>query len=67
MTKEVKVWTIKDNYHLRDDILSKVVLTLAFGLSHDETLSNCQTPQERQRTEELIQPISGGNFFVNPQ
>lgn len=32
MTKEVKVWTIKDNYRLGDDIQSKV-LAFAFGLS----------------------------------
>lgn len=32
MTKECKVWTIKDNYHLGDDIQSKV-LAFAFGLS----------------------------------
>lgn len=32
MTKEAKVWTIKDNYRLGDDIQSKV-LALAFGLS----------------------------------
>jgi DNA invertase Pin-like site-specific DNA recombinase len=30
MTKECRVWTIKDNYRLGDDIQSKV---LAFGLS----------------------------------
>lgn len=32
MTKECRVWTIKDNYRLGDDILSKV-LAFAFGLS----------------------------------
>lgn len=32
MSKEVKVWTIKDNYRLGDDIQSKV-LAFAFGLS----------------------------------
>ncbi len=32
MKKECKVWTIKDNYHLGDDIQSKV-LAFAFGLS----------------------------------
>lgn len=32
MTKEYKVWTIKDNYRLGDDIQSKV-LAFAFGLS----------------------------------
>ncbi len=32
MTKECKVWTIKDNYRLGDDIQSKV-LAFAFGLS----------------------------------
>jgi len=32
MTKECKVWTIKDNYRLGEDIQSKV-LTFAFGLS----------------------------------
>ena len=32
MTKECKVWTVKDNYRLGDDIQSKV-LAFAFGLS----------------------------------
>ena len=32
MTKEARVWTIKDNYRLGDDIQSKV-LAFAFGLS----------------------------------
>lgn len=32
MTKEAKVWTVKDNYRLGDDIQSKV-LAFAFGLS----------------------------------
>ena len=32
MKKEVRIWTIKDNYHLGDDIESKV-LAFAFGLS----------------------------------
>ena len=32
MTKEAKVWTIKDNYRLGEDIQSKV-LAFAFGLS----------------------------------
>ena len=32
MNKECKVWTIKDNYRLGDDIQSKV-LAFAFGLS----------------------------------
>ena len=32
MSKECKVWTIKDNYRLGDDIQSKV-LAFAFGLS----------------------------------
>jgi DNA invertase Pin-like site-specific DNA recombinase len=32
MKKDVKVWTIKDNYRLGDDISSKV-LAFAFGLS----------------------------------
>ena len=32
MTRKCKVWTIKDNYRLGDDIQSKV-LAFAFGLS----------------------------------
>lgn len=32
MTKECRVWTIKDNYRLGDDMQSKV-LAFAFGLS----------------------------------
>lgn len=34
MTKECRVWTIKDNYRLGEDIQSKV-LAFAFGLSAD--------------------------------
>ena len=33
MTKECRVWTIKDNYRLGDDIQSKV-LAFAFGLAN---------------------------------
>lgn len=32
MNKDIKIWTIKDNYRLGDDINSKV-LAFAFGLS----------------------------------
>ena len=32
MEREIKVWTIKDNYRLGDDLTSKV-LAFAFGLS----------------------------------
>ena len=32
MENEIKVWTIKDNYRLGDDLTSKV-LAFAFGLS----------------------------------
>jgi DNA invertase Pin-like site-specific DNA recombinase len=32
MTKEVKLWSIKDNYELGSDISSKV-LAFAFGIS----------------------------------
>lgn len=62
MTKECRVWTIKDNYRLGDDIQSKV-LAFAFGLSaeieRNEILDNCKDADERKRTEELIRPIDG--------
>ena len=71
MTKEAKVWTIKDNYRLGDDIQSKV-LAFAFGLSAEiernlisqrtkealaRNLANCADEAERERTAELIRPI----------
>jgi DNA invertase Pin-like site-specific DNA recombinase len=48
MTKECKVWTIKDNYRLGDDIQSKV-LAFAFGLS-----AEIERNLIRQRTKEAL-------------
>ena len=47
MTKECRVWTIKDNYRLGDDIQSKV-LAFAFGLS-----AEIERNLISQRTKEL--------------
>ena len=54
MTKECRVWTIKDNYRLGDDIQSKV-LAFAFGLSAEieRSLISQRTKEAlaRRRTE----------------
>ncbi|MBQ8500939.1 MAG: master DNA invertase Mpi family serine-type recombinase [Bacteroides sp.] len=54
MTKECRVWTIKDNYRLGEDIQSKV-LAFAFGLSAEieRTLISQRTKEAlaRKRTE----------------
>ena len=49
MKKECKVWTIKDNYRLGDDIQSKV-LAFAFGLS-----AEIERNLISQRTKEALQ------------
>jgi DNA invertase Pin-like site-specific DNA recombinase len=48
MTKECRVWTIKDNYRLGDDIQSKV-LAFAFGLS-----AEIERTMISQRTKEAL-------------
>ena len=48
MTKECRVWTIKDNYRLGDDIQSKV-LAFAFGLS-----AEIERNMISQRTKEAL-------------
>lgn len=48
MTKECKVWTIKDNYRLGEDIQSKV-LAFAFGLS-----AEIERNLSSQRTKEAL-------------
>ena len=57
MTKECRVWTIKDNYRLGDDIQSKV-LAFAFGLSAEiERNLNSQRTKEalaRKKAEGVI-------------
>lgn len=57
MTKECKVWTIKDNYRLGDDIQSKV-LAFAFGLSAEieRNLISQRTKEalERKRAEGVV-------------
>lgn len=57
MTKECRVWTIKDNYRLGDDIQSKV-LAFAFGLSAEieRNLISQRTKEAlaRKRTEGVI-------------
>ena len=46
MNKECKVWTIKDNYRLGDDIQSKV---LAFAFGRNFTTENGKTTTCRQK------------------
>lgn len=57
MTKECKVWTIKDNYRLGDDIQSKV-LAFAFGLSAEieRNLISQRTKEalDRKRAEGVV-------------
>jgi len=54
MTKECKVWTVKDSYRLGDDIQSKI-LAFAFGLSAEiERKLICERTREalaRRRAE----------------
>ena len=66
MTKESRVWTIKDNYRLGDDIQSKV-LAFAFGLSAEieRNLISQRTKEALARlkkeghpVQELVKPIS---------
>ena len=62
MTKECKVWTIKDNYRLGDDIQSKV-LAFAFGLS-----AEIERNLISQRTKEaLARKRSEGVVLGRPQ
>jgi len=51
MTKECRVWTIKDNYRLGDDIQSKV-LAFAFGLS-----AEIERQLISQRTKEALRRL----------
>jgi len=57
MEKEIKVWTIKDNYRLGDDLTSKV-LAFAFGLSAEieRNLISQRTKEAlvKKRTEGIV-------------
>lgn len=61
MTKETKVWTIKDNYSLGDDIQSKV-LAFAFGLSAEieHNLISQRTKEALARLKSEDKPIRRG-------
>ena len=62
MNKECKVWTIKDNYRLGDDIQSKV-LAFAFGLS-----AEIERNLISQRTKEaLARKVSEGVILGRPK
>lgn len=62
MTKECKVWTIKDNYRLGEDIQSKV-LAFAFGLS-----AEIERNLISQRTKEaLVRKRSEGVVLGRPK
>src|SRR5574344_1907416 len=64
MNKECKVWTIKDNYRLGDDIQSKV-LAFAFGLSAEieRNLISQRTKEALARLKAEGKPI-GRNMGV---
>lgn len=61
MTKECRVWTIKDNYRLGDDIQSKV-LAFAFGLSAEieRNLISQRTKEALARLKSEGKPIGRG-------
>ncbi|SUB77532.1 master DNA invertase Mpi family serine-type recombinase [Porphyromonas macacae] len=61
MTKECRVWTIKDNYRLGDDIQSKV-LAFAFGLSAEieRNLISQRTREALARLKSEGKPIGRG-------
>jgi DNA invertase Pin-like site-specific DNA recombinase len=58
MTKEVQVWTIKDNYRLGNDINSKV-LAFAFGLS-----AEIERNLISQRTKEALARMKSEGIHV---
>ena len=60
MTKECKVWTIKDNYHLGEDIQSKV-LAFAFGLSAEieRNLISQRTKEALARKRQKVSYLGG--------
>ena len=58
MTKECRVWTIKDNYRLGDDIQSKV-LAFAFGLS-----AEIERNLISQRTKEALARKKAEGVFI---
>ena len=70
MCKECKVWTIKDNYRLGDDIQSKV-LAFAFGLSAEieRNLISQRTKEALARMKtngkKLGRPLGAKNKFLN--
>ena len=62
MNKECKVWTIKDNYRLGDDIQSKV-LAFAFGLSAEIERS----PISQRTKEALARKKTDGIILGRPK
>lgn len=68
MTKESRVWTIKDNYRLGDDIQSKV-LAFAFGLSAEieRNLISQRTKEALARLKKEGHPVGRGQGQRNKQ
>ena len=67
-TKESRVWTIKDNYRLGDDIQSKV-LAFAFGLSAEieRNLISQRTKEALARLKKEGHPVGRGQGQRNKQ
>ena len=53
----LKEWDIKINYGIKTGCNEAFIITTA---KREEILANCQTEEERQKTEELIRPILRG-------
>ena len=68
MTKECRMWTIKDNYRLGEDIQSKV-LAFAFGLSAEieRNLISQRTKEALARLKKEGHPVGRGQGQRNKQ
>lgn len=58
----LKDWDIQINYGIKTGYNEAFIISTE---KRDEILSKCQTPEERQRTEELIRPIFLGQKMLS--